>query len=90
MIPTDAADLAAAIAEFEAALPGWWWSVCTCSVSRDASCAPDAAGPDARLLRLKQFDDGFHCDDRAGTLASSLRDVMRKGLHAKTRAALGE
>ena len=80
---TDTADLAAAIAEFEAALPGWWYSVCVCSRSRDASCGPDMAGPDWELLSDRMFDSGFHCDDGDGTLASSLRDVMQQGLAAK-------
>ena len=82
---TDTDDLSVAIKEFEAALPGWWWSVCVRSVSRDASCAPDVNGPDAPLLDLEDrtFDNGFHCDDPAGTLASSLRHVMRQALAAK-------
>jgi len=83
---SDTAELAKAIKEFEDALPGWWWSVCTCSVSRDASCAPDINGPDADLLKLHTFDNGFHCDDRNGTLASSLRRVMRMALEAKAQA----
>ena len=86
---TDTADLSAAIREFEAALPGWWWSVCVCSVSRDASCAPDRAGPDAALLDLDQFDAGFHRDDKRpnATLASSLREVMCQALAAKRKVA---
>jgi hypothetical protein len=80
---TDAADLAMAIEEFERVLPGWWWSVCACSVSRDASCGPDSAGPDAALLKQRIFDEGFHCDDRNGTPAGSLRRVMQMGLRAK-------
>ena len=83
---TDIDDLGAAISEFEAALPGWWWSVCVCSRTRDASCGPDAAGPDYDLLSLPEFDDGFHCDDEAGTLASSLRHVMRRAMEERTRA----
>lgn len=83
MIPTDAEDLAAAIADFERLLPGWWWSVGTCSVSRDASCAPDRTGPDAHLLNDRLFDNGFHCDDREGSVAGSLRKVMRQALEAK-------
>ncbi|MGI4797006.1 MAG: hypothetical protein ACRYG8_23735 [Janthinobacterium lividum] len=84
---TDTQSLASAIAEFEVALPGWWWSVCVCSLTRDASCGPDMAGPDHELSREHEFDDGFHCDDAEGTLASSLRDVMQQALDAK-RAAL--
>lgn len=87
---TDAQDLAAAIAEFEKALPGWWWSVASCSVSRDASCAPDRAGRDAWLLKQRVFDNGFHCDDLEGTPASSLRDVMRQAISARTAALIPE
>jgi hypothetical protein len=36
-----------------------------------------------RLLELKLFDNGFHCDDRNGTVASSLRNVMHQALEAK-------
>jgi hypothetical protein len=51
MKPTDGNDLAAAIREFETALPGWWWSVGSCSLTRDASCGPRAlCAPDC-------FDD---------------------------------
>ena len=54
------ADLQTAIIEFEKALPGWWYSLGICSVSRDASCGPDITGPDAALLEIRQFDGGFH------------------------------
>jgi hypothetical protein len=82
---TDTEALALAINDFEAALPGWWWSIGVCSLTRDASCAPDIAGPDAYLLKLEDrtFDEGFHCDDPNGTLASSLRNVMAQALAAK-------
>jgi hypothetical protein len=80
---TDTDALSAAIHEFEAALPGWWWSVGHCSVSRDASCGPESNGPDGHLLALTLFDDGFHCDDRTGSLADALRDVTRQAIEAK-------
>lgn len=80
---SDLFDLCRAITDFEEALPGWWWSIGACSVSRDASCGPDRAGPDARLLMLRQFDDGFHKDDREGTCADALRAVMRMAIEAK-------
>lgn len=80
---TDAAALAIAIAEFETALPGWWWSVGSCSLTRDASCGPDRAGPDAALLAIRLFDDGFHHDDAAGDVAGSLRIVMAAALAAR-------
>lgn len=82
---TNTDDLAVAIKEFEKALPGWWYSLGNCSVSRDASCGPDRTGQDAHLLTNRLFDDGFHCDDREGTMAESLRDVTRQALEAKAR-----
>jgi hypothetical protein len=82
---TDTDDLSAAIREFEAALPGWWWAVYSCSVSRDASCGPDKSGPDADLLQDRTMDRGFHCDDRNGTPASSLQNVMAQALEARAK-----
>jgi hypothetical protein len=79
---TDRSDLSDAIVALETALPGWWWSVCVCSRSRDASCGPDMAGPDADLLTNRLFDDGFHCDCD-GTLADALRDVMEQAVDAR-------
>lgn len=78
----DIGDLEAAIAEFKAALPGWWFTVGSCSVSRDASCGPDRAHHDRAFLTA--FDAGFHCDDYepGSTLAGSLRDVARQALEA--------
>lgn len=78
---TNTRDLSAAIRELEARLPGWWWSVCHCQLTRDASC-----GPDFRVLGMEHpyivpFDDGFHCA-ADGTLAESLLDVMEQALEA--------
>ena len=90
-------DLPAAIAEFKAALPGWWYSVCECQVSCDASCAPTAESPDIALIppgrqdlmNPSPFDAGFHADlAQPSTLAEALRDVMKQALAAK--AALKE
>ncbi len=82
----DTADLADAIKEFENALPGWWFSLGACSVSRDASCGPDRNGSDADLLKIKQFDEGFHFDDADGSLASSLRNVMHQAINARRQS----
>ena len=81
------ADLQTAIMEFEKALPGWWYSLGICSVSRDASCGPDIAGPDAALLKIGEFDRGFHCDDgdANSTMADALRNVMAQAIQAKAR-----
>lgn len=83
----DMGDLAAAIAEFETALPDWWWSVSACSVSRHASCGPDMNGRDDDLLRLEDrtFDEGFHADLRDGTCADALRTIMAEALAAKEK-----
>ena len=83
----DTDDLVAAIKDFESSLPGWWFTIGHCSLSRDASCAPDGRvpGPDQALVYVKEFDDGFHCDDREGTLASSLRNVTRWAVEARER-----
>lgn len=65
---TQTGDLVAAIAYFNAKLPGWWFSVGACHVSADATVAPDTAGIDAELFRTgdsavtKFFDSGFDVD----------------------------
>ncbi|MBR0668274.1 hypothetical protein GXW71_28235 [Roseomonas hellenica] len=81
----DGMALGAAIAAFQAHLPGWWFSVCACSVSQDASCGPDRHGPDADLLQFREFDDGFHADLVDETLADALRTVMGEVLLARAR-----
>jgi hypothetical protein len=75
--------LADTIVEFERRLPGWWWSVSSCSVTRDASCGPDRNGPDADLLRYREFDAGFHHDGE-GDVAESLRIVMERAVERRT------
>jgi hypothetical protein len=90
----DAKKLAETIVEFGAKLPGWWWSVGCCSVSRDASCGPDRNGPDADLLADRELDAGIHHDGE-GSVADSLRLVMEYALarRAELRTAspvLGE
>lgn len=80
---TDA--LALALVEFNAQLPGWWWSVGYCKVSGDASCGPDRQGPDADLLEHKEFDEGFHVDIPNGEPAEALIEVTRVALEARQR-----
>ena len=82
-------DLEAAITEFKASLPGWWYSVCECQVSCDASCAPTVESQDIQLIeRNDAFDSGFHAGlQQPSSLAQALRTVMREALAAK--AALG-
>lgn len=77
-------DLTTAIAEFHAMLPGWWFSVGSCHVSADASCAPDSAGRDYALLKDAKFDSGFHADlHPPATLADALRRVMHIALRER-------
>lgn len=82
-----ATSLEQVIAEFKAALPGWWYSVCECQLSCDASCAPTAESPDIGLIGYdEQFNDGFHVDLlQPATLADALRTVMRDALEAKAQ-----
>jgi len=78
--------LEAAIAEFKAALPGWWYSTGECQVSADASCGPTRESPDINLIaKDRRFDDGFHADLlQPTTMADALRDVMQQALEAKS------
>jgi hypothetical protein len=79
--------LEAAIAEFKAALPGWWFTVGECQMTADASCAPTTESPDIALIRLdRQFNDGFHAGlPQPATMAEALADVVRQALEAKAR-----
>lgn len=87
---TDTADFAAAIAEFEQRLPGFWWSVGQCSVGAHASCAVDGAGVQRQLLADTQlggdFDAGFHADTQGGSPAEAIRLVMAEALAAVAKA----
>lgn len=90
-------DLEATIAEFKAKLPGWWYSVCECQVSCDASCAPTTESPHISLIKPREkglsarfddpFDSGFHADiPQPSTLAEALRNVMEQALQAIAEA----
>lgn len=88
-----ATGLEAAIAEFKAVLPGWWFSVCECQVSCDASCAPTRDVPTLRELLLidHRFDTGFHIDlPQPSTLAAALRAVMAQALEALANPINGD
>lgn len=78
---TDRQTLAKVIFVFEARLPGWWWSVTTCQLTRDASCGPDARYLGMEHPYVQAFDDGFHVDHE-GTLAEALIAVMDQALTA--------
>jgi hypothetical protein len=81
---TDAEDFGKAVAEFEAALPGFWWSVGQCSVGAHASCAVDGKGCQAQLLdgvtAGEPYDAGFHVDTSGGSPSEALRHVMKQAL----------
>jgi hypothetical protein len=79
-------DLENALAEFQAALPGWWWSVGSCRISGDASCGPDRGGVDKSLLSSIKFDSGFHVYLKGGTPAEALRAVTHEASVARMRA----
>lgn len=80
----DAAELGRTITRFREALPGWWFTVGECSVSADASCGPDRTGPDARLLSIRLFDDGFHADlPQPSSMAAALADVTAQAISAR-------
>lgn len=82
--PESYVDLASAITRIEKHLPGWWWSVGACSVSSHASIGPDRDGPDAHLLEIKQFDEGFHADlAQPSTCGQALEEVISQALRAK-------
>lgn len=79
-----ATGLEAAIAEFKARLPGWWFTVGECQVSADGSCGPTRESEHIALIPLdRRFDDGFHADlPQPATMADALRDVMNQALAA--------
>lgn len=77
----DIGDLEAAIAEFRAALPGWWFTTGTCSVSCDATIGPDRAYVADPILLI--FDEGISVDLRQpSTAAEALRHVTREAVEA--------
>lgn len=90
---TDPRQLAAAIDAFEAALPGWWWSLGACSVSLDVSCGPDRQGPDAWMLRhpllIEGLDLGF-APTGDYDLAFLLEDVMKHALELRAAVLADE
>jgi hypothetical protein len=79
---TDVEDFARAVAEFEQALPDFWWSVGMCALGAHASCAVDGKSPmSARVVGGEPLDTGFHCDTQNGeSVAYALRNVMAQAL----------
>lgn len=77
-------DLPEAIAQFYRLLPGWWFSVGVCHVSADATCAPDTAGCDGHLAKLRFFDEGFSADIMPpATMADALRAATEMAMVAR-------
>lgn len=81
-------DLEATIKTFRATLPGWWFSVCECEVSCDASAAPTRLSDDLALIpKDERFNSGFHVDlTQPSALADALRCVMEDAVEARARA----
>jgi hypothetical protein len=72
------------VSKIETELPGWWWTTGNCSVSAHATIGPDVAGPDARLLQIKEFDEGFSADlGQPATPAEALLDALEQAKAAK-------
>lgn len=82
------AHLEMTIQRFRDALPGWWFSVCECDISCDASCAPTGKSADLALIpHDERFNNGFHVDLlQPSTLAEALLYVMNDAVAARTTA----
>lgn len=78
-------ELEATILEFKAEFPGWYYSVCECQVSCDATIAPTTDSEDINLIsRDCRFDEGFRVDlPQPSSLAKALRWVMNDARAAK-------
>ena len=85
---TPATNLEQTIADFKAALPGWWFRIGECQVSADASCGPTRESEHIALVNIdRQFDDGFDADlPQPSSMAEALADVQRQALAAIERA----
>lgn len=82
--------LEAAIADLKATLPGWWYSVCECQVSCDATIAPTTDSEHIALIREAgdRFDAGFSVDlPQPSSLADALRHVMFEAMNEIERLA---
>lgn len=80
-----ATDLEEAIRRFKADLPGWWFSVCECQVSCDASCGPTSESEHIALVAAPDddFGAGFHVDlPQPSTLAQALNAVREEAIDA--------
>lgn len=85
-------DIEAAIKELKTSLPGWWYSICECQVSCDATIAPTTESPDIGLIETAgdRFDAGFDVAlPQPSTLAEALRHVTKEALSAKASNPLG-
>lgn len=80
--------LESVIRKFRSTLPGWWFSVCECDISCDASCAPTGKSDDLALIpHDERFNDGFHVDLlQPSTLAEALSEAMQDAVQARDAA----
>lgn len=80
-----ATNLEQEIANFKRDLPGWWYSICECERTCDASCAPTRESFDIALVEVdERFNEGFHADlPQPSSLAMALRAVRLDALAAK-------
>ena len=90
ILTSDLSTLVPAIERLRRELPGWWFSVCECQVSCDASLAPLGDGPDADLIGFRdqeeQFDSGFHVDlSQPSTLGEALNEAINDAVAARAR-----
>jgi hypothetical protein len=88
VLTSDVSDLPAAIERLRRELPGWYYKVCECQVSCDATIAPMGESPDADLAQFgNPFDVGFDCDLRQpSTLAAALNGAIDDALEARASA----
>ena len=73
------AAIEAAIVRFKRDLPGWWYSLCECQVSCDASCAPTPLSEHIALIPCDdRFNAGFHADVPQPSTLSEALDIVRE------------
>lgn len=84
----DLTGFAEAVDRLRRELPGWYYKVCECQVSCDATIAPLADSADADLIEHgNPFDVGFDCDLRQpSTLAEALNGAIDDALAARAAA----
>lgn len=74
-----------AVERLKRELPGWWWRVCECQVSIEASVAPTVESPHIDLIENggDDFDEGFEaCSVQPTTPAEMLHAAIDMALEA--------